>query len=97
MIWTALALLAAVFLQAAETAGGQSLTDADAKAAQILRENPGYGILIADASMRDEKGRALTCGTITLGLAGTERKTARIQTHVGSFLQPAAGMAALSG
>ena len=85
MIRTALAFLVVVLLQAAETAGGQSLTEADAKAAQILRENPDYGILIADVSMRDEKGIPLACGTMTLSLAGTEKKTARIQTHVGTF------------
>lgn len=85
MIRIAFAFLGLALLQAAETASGQSPTEADAKAAQILRENPDYGILIADVSMKDEKGNALTCGTITLGLAGTEKKTARIQTHVGTF------------
>jgi len=85
MIRTVVAVLVTVLLQAAQIAGAQSVTDADAKAAQILRDDPDYGVLIADASMRDEKGHALRCGTMTLGLAGIEKRTARIQTHVGTF------------
>jgi hypothetical protein len=82
---SALAFLGLVSLQAPETANAQALTEADAKVAQILRENPDYGILIADVLMRNEKGMPLACGTITLSLAGAERKTARFQTHVGSL------------
>jgi hypothetical protein len=85
MIRTASAFLAMVLALAAETASGQSLTEADARVAQILRENPDSGILIADVSMRGEKGYPLACGTMTLGLAGTEKKTSRVQTHVGTF------------
>ena len=85
MIRTAFAFLAVVLLLAAQTASGQSLTEADARVAQILRENPDTGILIADVAMKDEKGHPLACGTLTLGLAGTEKKTSRIQTHVGTF------------
>jgi hypothetical protein len=86
MIRTALAFLVVVLLQAAETAGGQSLTETDARVAQIMRENPDYGILIADVSMRNEKGAELLCTTMTLRLAGTEQKTAQIQTHSAAFL-----------
>lgn len=85
MIRNALAFLGLVLLQAPETASGQALTEADAKVVQILRENPDHGILIADVSMRNEKGTPLVCGTTTLHLAGTERKTGRIVTHVGGL------------
>jgi hypothetical protein len=85
MIRTALAFLAVVLALAAQTASGQSLTEADARVAQILREDPSSGILIADVVMRDQKGYPLPCGTMTLGLAGTEKKTARVLTHVGTF------------
>jgi len=82
---SALAFLGLVLLQEPETANAQALTEADAKVAQILRENPDHGILIADVSMRNEKGTPLICGTTTLHLAGTERKTGRIVTHVGGL------------
>jgi hypothetical protein len=97
MIRTALAFLVVVLLQAAETAGAQSLTETDARVAQIMRENPDYGILIADVSMRNEKGNELLCTTMTLTLAGTEQKTAGIQTHSAAFLGVGGRRGGISG
>jgi hypothetical protein len=68
-----------------ETANGQTLTQIDAKAVQILKEHPDQAILIVDAMMRDEKGNVMGCSTTTLSLAGTERKVVRIRTHLGSL------------
>jgi len=73
-----LAFLGLVLLQAPETANAQALTEADAKVAQILRENPDHGILIADVSMRNENGTALACGTLTLGTVASLKQFAPV-------------------
>ena len=56
----------------------------DATIERLLRENPGYGVLIADLVMRGDKGDELKCGDIILTFRNAESKFSYIQ----SYLQP---------
>jgi hypothetical protein len=56
----------------------------DATVERLLRENPGFGVLIVDLVMRDEKGDPAKCGTTVLSLRSTEQNVSYVQT----YLQP---------
>jgi hypothetical protein len=77
-----LAVLSGAFL-GSEISNAQTLTRDDAKVEQVLRERPGWAVLIVDVRMRDENGANLLCTRMTLSLAGEERRVVIVDTRVG--------------
>jgi hypothetical protein len=54
----------------------------DAAVDRLLKENPGYGVLIMDLMMRNEKGEQPKCGEIVVGFMDAEGTRAYIQSYM---------------